>query len=132
MCLLSDPYLSVLHSFYYLCFLCAADHLCLHVLSHSCPTRRSSDLPAGAGFEHHQPQLREAVEGGVIEEGGEGVAHALGRGYGHQQALRRLRSEEHTSELPSLMRLSYAVFCLKQNTITNAQLACRIPHQQQK
>src|SRR3546814_2660539 len=28
-----------------------------------------------------------------------------------------LRSEEHTSELPSLMRLSYAVFCLnKKNT----------------
>src|SRR3546814_2034362 len=26
---------------------------------------------------------------------------------------RRLRSEEHTSELQSLMRLSYAVFCLK-------------------
>src|SRR3546814_2606101 len=26
------------------------------------------------------------------------------------------RSEEHTSELPSLMRISYAVFCLKQNT----------------
>src|SRR3546814_6477039 len=25
------------------------------------------------------------------------------------------RSEEHTSELPSLMRISYAVFCLKQN-----------------
>src|SRR3546814_10725429 len=25
------------------------------------------------------------------------------------------RSEEHTSELPSLMRTSYAVFCLKQN-----------------
>src|SRR3546814_9391508 len=25
-----------------------------------------------------------------------------------------LRSEEHTSELPSLMRISYAVFCLKQ------------------
>src|SRR3546814_8563628 len=25
------------------------------------------------------------------------------------------RSEEHTSELQSLMRLSYAVFCLKQN-----------------
>src|SRR3546814_9914003 len=24
-----------------------------------------------------------------------------------------LRSEEHTSELPSLMRISYAVFCLK-------------------
>src|SRR3546814_1987601 len=26
---------------------------------------------------------------------------------------RRLRSEEHTSELQSLMRISYAVFCLK-------------------
>src|SRR3546814_3476319 len=27
------------------------------------------------------------------------------------------RSEEHTSELQSLMRISYAVFCLKNNTI---------------
>src|SRR3546814_3060597 len=27
--------------------------------------------------------------------------------------LHRHRSEEHTSELPSLMRISYAVFCLK-------------------
>src|SRR3546814_8866882 len=26
------------------------------------------------------------------------------------------RSEEHTSELQSLMRISYAVFCLKKNT----------------
>src|SRR3546814_7357423 len=26
---------------------------------------------------------------------------------------RRIRSEEHTSELQSLMRISYAVFCLK-------------------
>src|SRR3546814_9933136 len=28
-----------------------------------------------------------------------------------------LRSEEHTSELQSLMRISYAVFCLKQKTV---------------
>src|SRR3546814_9666129 len=28
---------------------------------------------------------------------------------------RLMRSEEHTSELQSLMRISYAVFCLKQN-----------------
>src|SRR3546814_7898938 len=28
-------------------------------------------------------------------------------------AWQRLRSEEHTSELQSLMRISYAVFCLK-------------------
>src|SRR3546814_7732660 len=31
------------------------------------------------------------------------------------------RSEEHTSELQSLMRTSYAVFCLKKNKITNNQ-----------
>src|SRR3546814_3167409 len=30
-------------------------------------------------------------------------------------ALARTRSEEHTSELQSLMRISYAVFCLKKN-----------------
>src|SRR3546814_10757860 len=30
------------------------------------------------------------------------------------------RSEEHTSELPSLMRLSYAVFCLKTKKTTQA------------
>src|SRR3546814_3608865 len=39
----------------------------------------------------------------------------------------RGRSEEHTSELQSLMRISYAVFCLKKknkyNTIKNAHLA---------
>src|SRR3546814_6335952 len=29
--------------------------------------------------------------------------------------MRRSRSEEHTSELQSLMRISYAVFCLKKN-----------------
>src|SRR3546814_2427729 len=29
------------------------------------------------------------------------------------------RSEEHTSELQSLMRISYAVFCLKKKTIYN-------------
>src|SRR3546814_4172873 len=30
-----------------------------------------------------------------------------------------VRSEEHTSELQSLMRISYAVFCLKKNKPTN-------------
>src|SRR3546814_6985369 len=33
------------------------------------------------------------------------------------------RSEEHTSELQSLMRLSYAVFCLKKKNIINEQCA---------
>src|SRR3546814_6223939 len=34
-------------------------------------------------------------------------------------AERGHRSEEHTSELQSLMRISYAVFCLKKKTTTH-------------
>src|SRR3546814_1177079 len=33
--------------------------------------------------------------------------------YGGEQQMLAIRSEEHTSELQSLMRISYAVFCLK-------------------
>src|SRR3546814_5745791 len=36
-------------------------------------------------------------------------------------AYRSARSEEHTSELQSLMRISYAVFCLKKKTKDNQQ-----------
>src|SRR3546814_7043340 len=39
---------------------------------------------------------------------------ALLAGRAGQDVNRRFRSEEHTSELQSLMRISYAVFCLKQ------------------
>src|SRR3546814_7854995 len=43
----------------------------------------------------------------------------------HHSAKSMDRSEEHTSELQSLMRISYAVFCLKKKktrkTITNSQ-----------
>src|SRR3546814_15284916 len=35
--------------------------------------------------------------------------------------FRNKRSEEHTSELQSLMRISYAVFCLKKKKINNKQ-----------
>src|SRR3546814_6221823 len=35
--------------------------------------------------------------------------------------LARLRSEEHTSELQSLMRISYAVFCLKKKKKDNTK-----------
>src|SRR3546814_15962976 len=35
---------------------------------------------------------------------------------GHGSPPERRRSEEHTSELQSLMRISYAVFCLKKKT----------------
>src|SRR3546814_4262942 len=33
------------------------------------------------------------------------------------ESTRSIRSEEHTSELQSLMRISYAVFCLKKKNI---------------
>src|SRR3546814_1370244 len=42
---------------------------------------------------------------------GAGSFRAVERGGGGGEAQRR--SEEHTSELQSLMRISYAVFCLK-------------------
>src|SRR3546814_4767567 len=50
--------------------------------------------PGGAGFER-DPTVREMLE------------HAAG------PLAERFRSEEHRSELQSLMRISYAVFCLK-------------------
>src|SRR3546814_4100552 len=50
------------------------------------------------------------------------VAHFQGKGDVRKEADRaeRLtRSEEHTSELQSLMRISYAVFCLKKKNNQN-------------
>src|SRR3546814_1551109 len=73
----------------------------------------------------------EAVEAGRHEEGRRIVDRAEGErrfgifiGLDHredraqddrrpQTLLQAFRSEEHTSELQSLMRISYAVFCLK-------------------
>src|SRR3546814_1590667 len=53
--------------------------------------------------------------------GGDGYADHRG---GQMRAVRAmigrlLRSEEHTSELQSLMRISYAVFCLKKKKKPN-------------
>src|SRR3546814_4530505 len=42
-----------------------------------------------------------------------GAADAVGRARQSLADLARHRSEEYTSELQSLMRISYAVFCLK-------------------
>src|SRR3546814_5608634 len=39
-----------------------------------------------------------------------------------------VRSEEHTSELQSLMRISYAVFCLKKKNTLNLIPTLIIPH----
>src|SRR3546814_6113181 len=45
--------------------------------------------------------------------------HGAFDGTGRRRAARTpARSEEHTSELQSLMRISYAVFCLKKKTIS--------------
>src|SRR3546814_8752921 len=38
---------------------------------------------------------------------------------GFERIRIQMRSEEHTSELQSLMRISYAVFCLKKKKINN-------------
>src|SRR3546814_8389622 len=67
------------------------------------------------------PQVHERVErtSQALTADEAGLDDALsGRGRIWGAAL-CMRSEEHTSELQSLMRISYAVFCLKQkNTIT--------------
>src|SRR3546814_2603113 len=47
----------------------------------------------------------------LLLDGATGIWHLANAG--------ALRSEEHTSELQSLMRISYAVFCLKKKTILN-------------
>src|SRR3546814_8960165 len=49
----------------------------------------------------------------VIIAGAGGAAHLPG-----MCAAKTPRTEEHTSELQSLMRISYAVFCLKKKTKT--------------
>src|SRR3546814_3144902 len=44
------------------------------------------------------------------------------RGGARDQRIDAERSEEHTSELQSLMRISYAVFCLKQTKHNTSKL----------
>src|SRR3546814_1653564 len=44
----------------------------------------------------------------------------------------RARSEEHTSELQSLMRISYAVFCLKKKKIKVAKTQQKKQHKTRK
>src|SRR3546814_10612173 len=56
-----------------------------------------------------------SVEGGTGAglESAELSRHGLQQRLGEPSPSHRLRSEEHTSELQSLMRISSAVFCLK-------------------
>src|SRR3546814_7906390 len=60
---------------------------------------------------------REKVAAGRLEELHDGVVLEGGRVRHVNDDLGVHRSEEHTSELQSLMRISYAVFCLKKKNI---------------
>src|SRR3546814_3600374 len=96
----------------------------------SFPTRRSSDLsrcgrPDASGVVSDRdcgralslPRRPEPV-------GGDDRVRAQGAGRGMP------RSEEHTSELQSLMRISYAVFCLKKKKNSNTLHRTEIQHTQ--
>src|SRR3546814_8150215 len=65
---------------------------------------QNSPLPIGSGQTISQPYIV-AFMIEALELGGGETILAVGA-----------RSEEHTSELQSLMRISYAVFCLKKQT----------------
>src|SRR3546814_5209995 len=57
----------------------------------------------------------------IIKEEYRGIRPAPGYPACPEHSLKRIRSEEHTSELQSLMRNSYAVFCLKKKKNTQKQ-----------
>src|SRR3546814_2297657 len=84
----------------------------------------AADREVGIGMHHrHRQHLLEEGEGcgnvadqTVHPEAGERAAEDVGwhEGGRHERLLGAVvKSEEHTSELQSLMRISYAVFCLK-------------------
>src|SRR3546814_9103184 len=55
--------------------------------------------------------IRSVIVGAVCDQYRQSIGAAPG-------ANQMIRSEEHTSELQSLMRISYAVFCLKNKKTT--------------
>src|SRR3546814_6472241 len=67
-----------------------------------------------------QPIIENAIKYGVAPSKGKiGIRLSASHEYGLLvlRVENDVRSEEHTSELPSLMRISYAVFCLKKKHI---------------
>src|SRR3546814_10280622 len=71
-------------------------------------TQDSVALSLGSTVDFPDLLWPDPVDPSFLQPGGHGrggVPHGLKR--------RQIRSEEHTSELQSLMRISYAVFCLK-------------------
>src|SRR3546814_1653212 len=91
-------------------------------------------LFAGHVQHHHALVAQGVVDGGALGEVAGGGGGAQGVGEFVHFAFERFvdgafaqarRSEEHTSELQSLMRISYAVFCLKKKTSTNYKITTR-------
>src|SRR3546814_6006591 len=78
--------------------------------------RRGSIPARPSSFDH--PQMLPFDSGReVIDE--RDLAGRFRLGFDGERAHAAARSEEHTSELQSLMRISYAVFCLKKKTTTS-------------
>src|SRR3546814_5074397 len=71
--------------------------------------------PDGFGFEH--PRIVVEVKHRKGQMSSQEIRSFLGGRHKDDRGL-YVRSEEHTSELQSLMRISYAVFCLKKKTAT--------------
>src|SRR3546814_4857555 len=69
-----------------------------------------------AGVADHDGRFRRraGVGDGLLDHRGMRLGRMAIGGLEGDEAARKARSEEHTSELQSLMRSSYAVFCLKQ------------------
>src|SRR3546814_7410096 len=105
------------------------DALSLPVSKHGAPrdAQRCGDLVVGlvAGRQPaHLPPTTGDVVGGVarvrLARSHRSAAASAATCFEMQSSpdMRNIRSEEHTSELQSLMRTSYAVFCLKQKKTT--------------
>src|SRR3546814_1489434 len=88
------------------------------------------DVPAGGRADSGGTTV-ELPAGGVAAEVGVCTSPAgdvTARAEPGWVACCAIRSEEHTSELQSLMRISYAVFCLKKKT-TTLHTPHILPHQ---
>src|SRR3546814_5513131 len=67
--------------------------------------------------------VRDLIAFGIAAIVGAGIFSTIGKASadGGPAVIYLFRSEEHTSELQSLMRISYAVFCLKKKHKTSNQ-----------
>src|SRR3546814_8059237 len=82
-----------------------------------------SPLPERSPQRHPQPHHRHAHRRAIPVPAGHRAHHHHVHGDMELDAvqLHHHRSEEHTSELQSLMRISYAVFCLKKKNRNKAK-----------